>query len=184
MRSAFAKGKECLKTARSWILVNTKYRGAKVGKGFHVAWNVTIHRPGFVAGDYVYIGPYSEIAPQVHLGNYCLLSSNVVITGKDHRFDVSGTPIRFSGRPASFVTQVGHDVLVGHGATILRGITIGNGAIIGAGAVVTKDVPPYAIVGGVPAVVIRFRFSGAQIVEHEKMLAQTTKFGGPLGRPR
>ncbi len=52
---------------------------------------------------------------------------------------------------------VGDDVWLGYGAIILPGVTIGDGAIIGAGTVVTKDVPPYAIVGGNPAKVIRFR---------------------------
>jgi acetyltransferase-like isoleucine patch superfamily enzyme len=176
--------KEYLKSVRSWLLLKTKYRGANVGKGFHVATKVTIHGPGFVAGDFVYIGPFTEIAPQVRIGNYCIISSYVVITGQDHRFDNPGTPIRFSGRPAPRVTNIGHDVLVGHGATIIRGVTIGNGAIVGAGAVVTKDVPAYAIVGGVPATVIKYRFDDKDIEIHEAMLAAPTqRIGGPLGRP-
>ena len=175
--------KEALKSIRTWILLRTKYRGASVGRGFHVAWKVTIHKPGFRAGDYVYIGPYSEIAPHVHIGNYSSLSSYVVITGADHRSDMPGMPIRFSGRPDSTVTEIGHDVLIGHGATVMRGVTIGNGAIVGAGAVVTKDVPAYAIVGGVPAKVIRYRFDAEGIAEHEKMLRQPTVFRGALGRP-
>ena len=55
--------------------------------------------------------------------------------------------------------MIGHDVWIGHGATVLPGVSIGNGAVIGAGAVVSKDVAPYAIVGGVPAKLIRERFS-------------------------
>jgi len=55
--------------------------------------------------------------------------------------------------------EIGNDVWTGHNATVLGGVTVGDGAIIGAGSVVTKDVPPYAIVAGVPAVVKRFRFS-------------------------
>ncbi|MCE7026512.1 DapH/DapD/GlmU-related protein [Jiella avicenniae] len=55
--------------------------------------------------------------------------------------------------------RIGHDVWIGHGATILPGVTIGNGAVVGAGAVVSKDVEPYTIVGGVPARLIRRRFS-------------------------
>jgi phosphonate metabolism protein (transferase hexapeptide repeat family) len=64
----------------------------------------------------------------------------------------------FDWRRQSHVT-IGHDVWIGHGATLLPGVTIGNGAAIGAGAVVSKDVAPYTIVGGVPARVIRERFS-------------------------
>ncbi len=54
--------------------------------------------------------------------------------------------------------EIGHDTWIGHGVTILAGFSIGNGATVGAGSVVTKDVPPYAIVAGIPAKVIRYRF--------------------------
>ena len=55
--------------------------------------------------------------------------------------------------------QIGNDVWIGTGAILLDGVTIGNGAIVAAGAVVNKDVPPYAVVGGVPAKIIKYRFS-------------------------
>ncbi|EJC82034.1 phosphonate metabolim protein, transferase hexapeptide repeat family [Rhizobium leguminosarum bv. trifolii WSM2297] len=64
----------------------------------------------------------------------------------------------FAWRRANRVT-IGNDVWIGHGVTILPGVSVGNGAVIGAGAVVSKDVAPYAIVGGVPAKLIRERFS-------------------------
>jgi len=60
-------------------------------------------------------------------------------------------------------TIVGNDVWMGVGCIVLDGLTIGDGAVIAAGAVVTKDVPPYAIVGGVPARIIRYRFDEATI---------------------
>lgn len=175
--------KEGLKEMRAWLLLRTKYRGAVAGRGFHVGRGVAIHGPGFEAGDYVYIGPHSEIAPQVKIGNYTSLSSGVVITGADHRFDLAGTPIRFSGRPASRLTRIGHDVLVGHGVTIMRGVSIGNGAVVGAGAVVTADVPAYAIVGGVPARILRYRFDARGMAAHEAMLEQPPRFRGALARP-
>lgn len=184
MLNLAASLRERAKGVRAWMLLRTKYRGAMAGRGFHVGRGVTIHGPGFLAGDYVYIGPYSEIAPHVRIGNYSCLSSWVVITGADHRYDLAGTPIRFSGRPPTCVTRIGDDVLVGHGATLMRGISIGNGAVIGAGAVVTRDVPAYAIVAGVPARVMRYRFDADGIVVHEQMLMRPPGFGGALVRPQ
>lgn len=62
-------------------------------------------------------------------------------------------------------TIIGHDIWIGHGATIMPGVTIGSGAIIAARAVVTRDVTPYAIVGGNPATVIRKRFTDEEIAD-------------------
>ena len=180
--SLVEKGKEVLKRVRAWLLVRLRYREAVVGKGFHVGNGVSIG-PGFVAGDYVYIGPYCQLPPRVHVGHYSSLSAYVSIVGADHNYDIPGTPIVFSGRPPSCVTRIGQDVLVGHGAIVLRGIAIGNGAVVGAGAVVTKDVPPYAVVAGVPARVLRYRFDERERAIHEAMLTRPTKRGhhpGPL----
>ena len=62
-------------------------------------------------------------------------------------------------------TAIGSDVWIGHGATIKAGVTIGHGAVIGSNAMVTKDVPPYAIVAGVPAKVIKYRFDEDTIID-------------------
>lgn len=64
---------------------------------------------------------------------------------------------------------IGNDVWIGEDARLLEGISIGNGAIVAAGAMVTKDVPQYAIVGGVPAKIIRYRFSDEQIAQLEEL---------------
>lgn len=172
-----------LKGLRTWFLRMMWYPDARTGKGFHVGKGVYIEA-GFVAGDYVYIGPYSVLSPQVHIGHYSSLSAYVAIVGRDHHCEEPGIPIVFSGRPPSCVTRIGADVLVGHGAILIRGVTIGNGAIVGAGAVVTTDVPPYAIVGGVPARVLRYRFDERQQAIHEAMLAEPTKQGAYPGPPR
>ena len=62
------------------------------------------------------------------------------------------------------------DNWVGANVTILRGVTIGEGSVIAAGAVVTKDVPPYSIVGGVPAKVIKMRFTDEELTEHKRLM--------------
>lgn len=113
----------------------------------------------------------------IFIGNYCSVARDVVFgTGGNHHYDfLTSFPIglmfgyKRDANSCDFKNVkknlnknfifVGNDVWIGHGATILDGVTIGNGAIIGAQSVVTKDVPPYAIVGGNPAKIIRYRFS-------------------------
>lgn len=67
------------------------------------------------------------------------------------------------------------DNWIGANTTILRGVTVGEGAIVAAGAVVTKDVPPYTIVGGVPAVIIKKRFSDEELIEHRSLIKEIKK---------
>ena len=69
---------------------------------------------------------------------------------------------RFYDKDRQLAVNIGHDVWIGSDAIILGGVKIGNGAVVAAGAVVTKDVEPYAIVGGVPAKFIRYRFTAEQ----------------------
>lgn len=106
----------------------------------------------------------------VRIGRYSLLGPNVAIVGGDHLYEVAGTPIVFAGRPENEETTIGRDVWIGYGATILSGVKIGDGAIVAAGAIVTKDVPPYSIVAGVPAQHIRDRFDESEREAHQAML--------------
>lgn len=181
-RFVVREAKDLLKQIRIWLLLRFRFQGAQVGKSFHVGSSVSIGA-GLVAGDFVYIGPHSQLPPHVHIGNYSSLSAYVAVVGADHNFDPPGVPIVFAGRPPSRMTTIGSDVLIGHGAILIRGITVGNGAIVGAGAVVTKDIPAYAVVAGVPATVLRYRFDARGQALHEAMLAQPAKRGehpGPL----
>jgi acetyltransferase-like isoleucine patch superfamily enzyme len=96
----------------------------------------------------------------IHIGDNVRIAANVFIAGANHRFDNPSLPIVEQGFTSEPVT-IGDDVWIGFGACILPGVSLGSGCIVGAGAVVTKDVPAGAIVGGVPAKIIRMRTPGA-----------------------
>ncbi|WP_430431169.1 CatB-related O-acetyltransferase [Priestia megaterium] len=107
------------------------------------------------------IGRYSSIGPNVKLGlgkhpTHMFSTSPLFYTPKNI-FRVKIVDKQTFSEYAQI--EVGHDVWIGANAIVLDGVKIGTGAVIAAGAVVTKDVPPYAIVGGVPANIIKYRFS-------------------------
>ncbi len=131
-----------------------------------------------VAGPYSFINLNCEVGAGVTIGKYVMLAPEVWVIGNDHKFDVPGTPIIFSGRPETKRTYIEDDVWVGNGAMILAGVRIGRGSIIAARAVVTKDVPPYEIWGGVPAKKIGERFADPDDrAKHDAMLAQPAHQG-------
>jgi galactoside O-acetyltransferase len=90
----------------------------------------------------------------ITIGNDVLLGPNVVIRASNHRYKERAVPINLQGHNAGKIL-IQDDVWIGAGCVILPDVTIGKGAVVGAGAVVTKDVPPYALAGGVPARVIK-----------------------------
>lgn len=108
----------------------------------------------------------------LEIGSYCSIAANVqFILGGEHNIrSVSTYPFRqiFGNEidtTSKGVITVKDDVWICNNVTVLSGVTIGQGAVVAAGAVVTKDVPPYAIVGGVPAKVIKYRFDQTIIKE-------------------
>jgi hypothetical protein len=136
------------------------------------------------------VDAFSYIAPScqlhaVNIGRYCSIGDGVSILSSHptnrlstHPFtyeNIFGAPFQTPSEQLTpyadklLTTTIGHDVWVGAGVRIKSGITIGNGCIIGAGSVVTKDIPDYSIVGGVPAKLIRKRFSDAQIVRLQQL---------------
>lgn len=149
-----------------------------------------ITRPNIVVGDYTYYddprGPkrfeenvlyhFDWIGDRLVIGRYCSIAAETrfIMNGGNHPTTWMTTypfPVFGQGWEAAMPeswpnkgdTTVGHDVWIGYGATIMPGVTIGNGAIIASLSVVTRDVPPYAIVGGNPATVLRYRYDEATI---------------------
>lgn len=136
-------------------------------------------------------GNYKNIfvGDNVGIGGHAILSTpnaKIVFKGDTavaHHLSIhTGNHARIVGRFVSSITDkdkpegydhdviIEKDVWIGANVTILEGVTIGRGATIAAGAVVNKNVPPYSIVGGVPAKVIRFYWTIEQILEHERKL--------------
>jgi acetyltransferase-like isoleucine patch superfamily enzyme len=105
-----------------------------------------------VLGEEITFSTYEHIS----IGRECIIADRVMFIDFDHKIKDVEQAIRKQGVYSKPV-RVGNNVWIGYGASILRGVTIGDGAVIGTHAVVTKDVPPNAIVGGVPAKVIRMR---------------------------
>jgi phosphonate metabolism protein (transferase hexapeptide repeat family) len=124
-------------------------------------------------GDYSYIGGDGD-AIYTRIGKFCSIAAHVRINPGDHPmqrvsqhhftyrasayFDGAADDAGFFDWRRSRPVSIGHDVWIGHGAIVLAGRGIGNGAVVGAGSVVTRDVPAYTIVAGVPAKPVRRRF--------------------------
>lgn len=127
-------------------------------------------------GDYSYVVNDADIA-YARIGKFCSIAAMTRLNPGNHP-TWRATQAHFTYRASAYFPgeaddeaffawrrehrlDMGHDVWIGHGAIVLPGRSIGTGAVVAAGAVVTKDVPPYAIVAGVPARVVKWRFPSA-----------------------
>lgn len=150
-----------------------------------------IKNPNIIVGVYTYYDDFEDVTnfeknvkyhfdftgDKLIIGKFCMIASDVtfIMNGANHLTDVITTyPFAIFGNawanamegknyPSKGNIVVGNDVWIGYNATIMAGVTIGDGAIIGTNSVVTKDVEPYAIVGGNPAKLIKKRFSDDEI---------------------
>lgn len=161
-----------------WAKVLKKMRGSAIS-------NSTIHSTSKVESGssivdtkmdkHSFCGYDCEIV-NCEIGSFTSIANGVIIGGGMHPVDWVGmSPVFYEGRDsvkAKFsehqrepvkTTRVGHDVWIGRNVLVKQGVSIGNGAVVGMGSVVTKDVPPYAIVGGNPAKLIRMRFDDETI---------------------
>lgn len=131
-------------------------------------------------GNYTYISRHSLIQ-NTQIGNYCSISHEFLCGLGAHPLNLFSTSPLFYKKKNCFRQEIihqdidfeeykkviiGNDVWIGARVTIMDGVKIGNGSVIASGAVVTKDVPPYAIVGGVPAKIIKYRAATEEIAKY------------------
>lgn len=129
-------------------------------------------------GDDVYIGNGAVMLAEnsfIKIGKKVMFGPNVTVLAGNHRTDIVGRYMAdisvFEKLPENDLgVRISEDVWVGANVTILDGVSVGRGAIIGAGSVVSKSVAPYAVVCGVPARVVKFRWDIIRVLEHEALL--------------
>ncbi|WP_060981700.1 DapH/DapD/GlmU-related protein [Vibrio splendidus] len=168
------------------VAESSKLHNVELGRWTEIADRCVLNN--VQVGDYSYIqndcnlmfteiGKFTSIAASVRLNP----SNHPWWRPTLHHFTYRPGKYRLGGDPSSLDDEVfswreedkvhvGHDVWIGHGVIVLPGITIGNGSIVGAGSVVTKDVPPYSIVVGNPAKVLRPRFDEPSYAERLESL--------------
>jgi acetyltransferase-like isoleucine patch superfamily enzyme len=133
-------------TIGSFVLIRpTNYYGGELGEGLTVGNNSNI-------GPYSYIG----CSGYIEIGNNVMISPRVSIYAENHVVERTDVTMKEQGVKREFV-KIEDDCWIAANSVILAGVTIGRGSVIAAGSVVTKDVPPYSIVAGIPAKVIKKR---------------------------
>lgn len=174
--SFFTITKRCKFEKNVRISLRTDLKNSYFGEYSNIVKNVQVANSKI--GKRTSIGRFTKVRDS-DIGEYCSISWDTTIGAVAHPFDRLTSHaftyrrqfgvVKDDSNLKSKRTTIGNDVWIGCNCVIISGVSIGNGAIVGAGAVVTSDVPPFAIVGGVPAKVIRYRFDKETVSMIEKI---------------
>lgn len=145
------------------------------GKNFQFDPSGQYSFPTIIVGDDVYIGPGAcfSAVKGITIGNKVVIGPNVTIIGGDHNTSVVGRfmyDVKEKRENDDLPIIIDDDTWIGTGVIILKGVNVGRGAVIAAGSVVTHNVLPYAVVGGVPSKIIKFRWPLDEILMHESKI--------------
>lgn len=157
---------------RNFILFKLIYVWVRYKNNMHCQFSAKFApRKKIDFGSNIGIGYNCLFQCDITVGNNVMIGSNsAFINSDDHNYKIIGKLMWESGRGDKFNIKVDDDVWIGHGAIIMSPTIIGRGAIIAAGSLVLSDVMPYSIVGGIPARVLKMRFTDSEIFEHETLL--------------
>ncbi len=159
---------------RTWL--RRRFGSFGPGSSYDPITSVVSGYVNIYIGSKVFIGPHAYLsadAVRVEIGSDTVIGPGFYLIAGDHEFATPGIPFRGAPRGQNEPISIGRNVWIGARATVLKGVTIGDSAIIAAGSVVTRDVDPCAIVAGVPARFLRWRFEGEERRLHDKYLRRT-----------
>lgn len=158
-----------------------RVKDSTLGAWTEVAAHASVVRS--TLGDYSYVMEQADLM-HTTVGKFCSIAAFVRLNPGNHpldrvtshhmtyraaMYDLGADDAEFFAWRDAHPVKLGHDIWIGHGVTVVAGVTIGNGAAVGAGAVVTKDVPAYTVVAGVPAKPIRERFNADTATKLERI---------------
>lgn len=164
--------------SQSKILNNVQINGnVCLGVNCWIGNNVVINSKKFYLGDWSRVGSNchfnNKLMSSITIGKFCIFASNTELWNVGHNTsNITTFPLNehlklMSSKYCDYLSRgdivIGNDVWIGRSVTIPKGLTIGDGAVVGANSVLTCDVPPYAIVAGVPAKIIKYRFEASKI---------------------
>lgn len=157
-------------------IISTKKIRLSDGKILYLK-NVYIEGNRLKIGTDVYIGPHATIlcgVDNIIIEDHVIIGPNVTLVESNHIFDKVGEYIKHAGLKGGGIL-IEEDCWIGANVTILAGVTIGRGCVIGACSLVTKSIPPYSVAYGIPAKIVKQRFSHDDIILHELLLSGKSK---------